>query len=84
MLKTHGHSLHREKLFLAIEEQPFKVPKWTQTFYLHIKPAVNEKSRKIHCKEITEKLSPLKPKILRLKQVKTKPFHFLYKPDLLG
>lgn len=43
-----------------------------------------KRAETIHCKEITEKMSPLKPKALRLKQEKTKPFHSLYKPDLLG
>lgn len=43
-----------------------------------------ERAETIHCKEMTEKMSPLTPKTVRLKPEKAKPFHSLYKPNLLG
>lgn len=43
-----------------------------------------KRTETIHCKEMTEKMSPLTLKTLRLKLEKAKPFHSLCKPDLLG
>lgn len=43
-----------------------------------------KRTETIHCKEMTEKMSPLTLKTLGLKLEKAKPFHSLCKPDLLG